>query len=271
MNRHLLEELAQLVAYAVHNKLANNPDVGDGFNHKYLHTAVKAGAIVALNSLAGGSAKEVYSKFGMASSTLSNNLAIAEELGLPRLLGTSDEQIEAKKNKTKKIVMPLKKVAAKKRRGPRPKAVKVPTGTIKTLDGDTLLELVNSEQTGMIYVSSLNCIPCATMGPQFVQAAKKIKNVGVYKLSVDNNPELLGRLGVRSVPTILVIKHGVVIYRHSGITSAAGIIKLADYVWKIKIEPIMDAICGVGIPNHGELVDAPPKYLNHYNSIGSTL
>lgn len=263
MNRHLLEELAQLVAYALYNKLANNEDMGDGFNHKYLHRAVKASTVVALNSLASGSAKEMYDKFGMASSTLSNNLVIAEELGLPRVLGSSDEQIAADRQKVAAIKKPLK--AAKKRKSIHK------ANPIITMNPEALLDVVRSGQFAVIYITSSNCSPCALMGPIFKEVAAKEKVATMYKVVADEHPAVMGLLGVRSVPTIVCIKDGIIIYRHSGIMQLRSMVQLMRYLYGVGMVPIIAALGASLNSTSGVPIDAPPKYLNHYNAVGSSL
>ncbi len=62
------------------------------------------------------------------------------------------------------------------------------------------------------------CGPCKAMAPQFAAAAQAMRaQVRFGKLNSDEAPELAGRLGIRSIPTLIVFRHGREIARQSGL------------------------------------------------------
>ena len=53
------------------------------------------------------------------------------------------------------------------------------------------------------------CGPCRALGPTVeTVAAEKIGKVKVCKLDIDNNPNVAGQFGIRSIPTILLFNGG---------------------------------------------------------------
>jgi thioredoxin 2 len=61
------------------------------------------------------------------------------------------------------------------------------------------------------------CGPCKTMAPQFAAAASAMsKEVRFAKLNSDEAQELAGRLGIRSIPTLILYHHGRELGRQSG-------------------------------------------------------
>src|SRR5215472_2224545 len=53
------------------------------------------------------------------------------------------------------------------------------------------------------------CGPCRTVGPVVEQLAAELAGrVRVGKVNVDDNPETAARFGVRSIPTLLVLRAG---------------------------------------------------------------
>lgn len=69
------------------------------------------------------------------------------------------------------------------------------------------------------------CGPCRQMGPQFEMAARKLEPaVRLLKLNVDEEPAVSGRLGVQSIPTLILLSAGRVIARQSGLMSADQIV-----------------------------------------------
>ncbi len=66
------------------------------------------------------------------------------------------------------------------------------------------------------------------MGPQFAAAAAKAEPAMRFiKLNSDAAPELSARLGIRSIPTMLLFQDGHEIARVSGAMSSADILKWA--------------------------------------------
>ena len=55
------------------------------------------------------------------------------------------------------------------------------------------------------------CGPCKVVGPVVEQLGNDYEGrVNVRKVDVDSNPELASRYGVRSIPTLILFKDGVV-------------------------------------------------------------
>ena len=64
------------------------------------------------------------------------------------------------------------------------------------------------------------CGPCRAITPIIEELATEYNGkVTVGKLNVDNNPDVSTKFGVRSIPTILIIKNGEVVDKHVGMTS----------------------------------------------------
>ncbi|MBB4132296.1 MULTISPECIES: thioredoxin TrxC [unclassified Xanthomonas] len=69
------------------------------------------------------------------------------------------------------------------------------------------------------------CGPCLTMAPQFAAAAPLLEpQVRLAKVDTDLHPALGTRFGIRSIPTLLVIRGGNEIGRHSGAVSSTQIV-----------------------------------------------
>jgi len=61
------------------------------------------------------------------------------------------------------------------------------------------------------------CAPCHRVAPVVDELAKQYAGkVEVYKVDVDQEPELAREFGIRSIPTFLLVKEGEVVDRISG-------------------------------------------------------
>lgn len=64
------------------------------------------------------------------------------------------------------------------------------------------------------------CGPCRMIAPIVEELAKEYDGkVLVGKLDVDTNPEVAMKYGIRSIPTILILKDGEVVQKQIGVTT----------------------------------------------------
>ncbi len=69
------------------------------------------------------------------------------------------------------------------------------------------------------------CGPCRAMAPQFEQAARQLKGRAVLaKVDSDASPAASSRLGIRSIPTLVLFRDGKEVKRQSGAVQAAQIV-----------------------------------------------
>lgn len=68
------------------------------------------------------------------------------------------------------------------------------------------------------------CGPCRLIGPIVEELAQEYDGKALIgKLNVDNNPEVSMKYGIRSIPTILILKDGEVVEKHVGTTTKANL------------------------------------------------
>jgi thioredoxin 1 len=64
------------------------------------------------------------------------------------------------------------------------------------------------------------CGPCKMIGPVIEELATDFDGkVTVGKMNVDSNKDIPMKYGVRSIPTILILKNGEVVDKHVGVAS----------------------------------------------------
>jgi thioredoxin 2 len=73
------------------------------------------------------------------------------------------------------------------------------------------------------------CGPCRAMTPEFQKAAQRLAGEALLvKINTEAEPELSGRFGIRSIPTIAVFRNGKEITRVAGARPAADIERLVS-------------------------------------------
>jgi thioredoxin 2 len=61
------------------------------------------------------------------------------------------------------------------------------------------------------------CGPCRSFAPIYEQAARQLQgHCRLSKLDSEANPQLAGEMGIRSIPTLILLKGGVEVARQSG-------------------------------------------------------
>jgi len=64
------------------------------------------------------------------------------------------------------------------------------------------------------------CGPCRMIGPIIEELSKEYAGkVVVGKVNVDHNPEVSMKYGIRSIPTVLILKNGEVVDKQVGVTT----------------------------------------------------
>ncbi|MCR5417257.1 MAG: thioredoxin [Pseudobutyrivibrio sp.] len=78
-------------------------------------------------------------------------------------------------------------------------------------------EVLNSDKPVLIDFYADWCMPCKMMGPAVSKIAEAYDGQAkVGKINVDQQPELAGQFGVRSIPFFAVIKNGKVVASEVG-------------------------------------------------------
>ena len=72
------------------------------------------------------------------------------------------------------------------------------------------------------------CVPCKAMAPVIDAAAKALEpTVRVAKLNTEDEGEIAARFGIRSIPTLMILRRGKIVEQRSG---AIDLGRLTDWV-----------------------------------------
>ena len=81
--------------------------------------------------------------------------------------------------------------------------------TIKVTDASFANDVLNSAEPVVVDFWAEWCGPCKAIAPVLEDIAKESAGkITLAKVNVDENPGLAARYGIRSIPTILLVKQG---------------------------------------------------------------
>ena len=87
-------------------------------------------------------------------------------------------------------------------------------------------EVLNSEKPVLLDFWASWCGPCRMVSPIVDEIAAERGDIKVGKINVDEQPELAGRFGVMSIPTLVVMKGGKVVNQIVGARPKAQILAM---------------------------------------------
>ena len=87
-------------------------------------------------------------------------------------------------------------------------------------------EVINSDRKVLLDFWAPWCGPCRMVVPMVEQIAEERPDIKVVKINVDENPELAGRFGVMTIPTLMVMKGGEIVSRSVGARPKSAILAM---------------------------------------------
>ena len=96
------------------------------------------------------------------------------------------------------------------------------------------------EENAMVVVDfwAAWCAPCRFFAPTFEQASDKYPDVAFGKVNTEEEPELAGAFGIRSIPTLMILREKVILYTEAGALAQAQLHALIDQAKAIDMEQV---------------------------------
>lgn len=96
------------------------------------------------------------------------------------------------------------------------------------------------EDNGIVFVDFWAgwCAPCRQFAPVYEEASEKHKDIVFGKVDTEDQPELAAMAQITSIPTLMVFRDGIAIFRQAGALPAPVFDDLIDQVRNVDMDDV---------------------------------
>lgn len=106
------------------------------------------------------------------------------------------------------------------------------------LTADSFNETVESNDIVLMDFWAEWCGPCRTFGPIFEKVSEEHADLTFGKIDTDAEQELGAAFGIRSIPTLMVIRDGVMVFKQAGVLPEAALEDLISQVRDLDMDEV---------------------------------
>jgi thioredoxin 1 len=110
------------------------------------------------------------------------------------------------------------------------------------LTTDNFNEIVSGSGTVLVDFWASWCGPCRNFAPVFEQAAETHDDIVFGKVDTEAQVELAQAFNISSIPTLMAVRDGVVLYAQPGALPAPALEELIDQVRAVDMNEVREAI-----------------------------
>lgn len=108
----------------------------------------------------------------------------------------------------------------------------------KTLTAANFAEITKGDGIVLVDFWAAWCAPCRTFAPVFEKASEKHDDIVFAKVDTESEQHLAQEFDIRSIPTVMVIRDGVIVYEQPGALPEAMLESLIGQVRDLNMDEV---------------------------------
>ena len=92
------------------------------------------------------------------------------------------------------------------------------------------------------------CGPCRSFAPVYEAVSEANPDICFAKVDTEAEPGLAGAFGITSIPTLMAVRDGVVLYSQAGALPEAALTNLVQAVRDVDMDEVRASLAGEGQP-----------------------